>query len=239
MRSASSGGSVDGLCGVFGVDDCSSSRYSLLYLGRSSSSPTVLMGRPFVPSPLLIALFSKARPNGSFLGVNTSVVSSSPAALSSPPKDSREDLLDFFFPFRDPDRLIAGRTTTGPSSSSSFAAGASPRPSLSAGLKLFLSPDCRNGLRPAFAPNTGLTGCGSVIARYLDKRLFVQLNGSRKVIGILRGYDVFLNIVLDEAVEEKDGGEKERIGMVVIRGNSVVMLEALERIGGDDRRGDR
>ncbi|CVK84673.1 small nuclear ribonucleoprotein G [Fusarium sp. NRRL 25303] len=50
---------------------------------------------------------------------------------------------------------------------------------------------------------------------------------------------VFLNIVLDEAVEEKDGGEKERIGMVVIRGNSVVMLEALERIGGDDRRGDR
>ena len=26
--------------------------------------------------------------------------------------------------------------------------------------------------------------------QYLDKRLFVQLNGSRKVIGVLRGYDV-------------------------------------------------
>jgi small nuclear ribonucleoprotein G len=57
--------------------------------------------------------------------------------------------------------------------------------------------------------------------------------------------------VLDDAVEEKDGGEKVRLGMVVssqtfqmygaiqlltlpkvIRGNSVVMLEALERIGG-------
>ncbi|KAL1651240.1 Serine/threonine-protein kinase smg1 [Diplodia intermedia] len=71
--------------------------------------------------------------------------------------------------------------------------------------------------------------------QYLDKRLFVQLNGSRKVIGVLRGYDVFLNIVLDEAVEEKPGGEKVRIGMCVIRGNSVVMLEALERIGGDER----
>ncbi len=47
---------------------------------------------------------------------------------------------------------------------------------------------------------------------------------------------VFLNIVLDEAVEEKPGGERERLGMVVIRGNSVVMLEALERMG-DDRRG--
>lgn len=46
---------------------------------------------------------------------------------------------------------------------------------------------------------------------------------------------VFLNIVLDDAVEEKPGGERERLGMVVIRGNSVVMLEALERMG-DDRR---
>lgn len=26
--------------------------------------------------------------------------------------------------------------------------------------------------------------------QYLDKRVFVQLNGSRKVIGVLRGYDV-------------------------------------------------
>ncbi|KAI9893437.1 MAG: Serine/threonine-protein kinase smg1 [Vezdaea aestivalis] len=73
------------------------------------------------------------------------------------------------------------------------------------------------------------------LKKYLDKRLFVQLNGSRKVLGVLRGYDPFLNIVLDDAVEEGPGGEKTAIGMVVIRGNSVVMLEALERIGGGDR----
>jgi small nuclear ribonucleoprotein G len=41
------------------------------------------------------------------------------------------------------------------------------------------------------------------------------MNGSRKVIGVLRGYDVFLNIVLDQAIEEKPGGGKEPIGMVV------------------------
>ncbi|KAL1990262.1 hypothetical protein VTN49DRAFT_6101 [Thermomyces lanuginosus] len=68
------------------------------------------------------------------------------------------------------------------------------------------------------------------LKKYMEKRLFVQLNGNRKVIGVLRGYDVFMNIVLDEAVEEKANGEKEKLGMVVIRGNSVVMLEALERI---------
>jgi small nuclear ribonucleoprotein G len=64
----------------------------------------------------------------------------------------------------------------------------------------------------------------------MEKRLFVQLNGARKVIGVLRGYDVFLNIVLDDAVEEKANGERARLGTVVIRGNSVVMLEALERM---------
>ncbi|KAI5290485.1 hypothetical protein KEM54_001410 [Ascosphaera aggregata] len=81
------------------------------------------------------------------------------------------------------------------------------------------------------------------LKKYMEKRLFVQLNGNRKVIGVLRGYDfvrmakcltivqqVFMNLVLDEAVEEKNNGEKARLGMVTIRGNSVVMLEALERI---------
>jgi small nuclear ribonucleoprotein G len=82
----------------------------------------------------------------------------------------------------------------------------------------------------------------------------VSLNGSRKVQGTLRGYDVYLNVVLDEAVEEKKDGGKERLGMVVIRGNAVVMLEvrisaymqhhnpadliqALDRINTDDHRG--
>lgn len=64
----------------------------------------------------------------------------------------------------------------------------------------------------------------------MDKRVFIQLNGSRKVTGILRGYDVFLNVVLDDATEEKKSGEKESIGQVVIRGNSVVMMEALEKV---------
>ncbi|ORX95779.1 like-Sm ribonucleo protein [Basidiobolus meristosporus CBS 931.73] len=68
------------------------------------------------------------------------------------------------------------------------------------------------------------------LKKYMDKHLFIQLNGSRKVTGVLRGFDPFMNIVLDDAVEEVSSTEKHNIGMVVIRGNSVVMLEALERI---------
>ena len=95
--------------------------------------------------------------------------------------------------------------------------------------------------------------------RYMDKRLFLQLNGARTVTGVLRGFDPFMNLVMDEVVDETH--DKEELGMVVsvqidrwdvdgcgrsrsgrndansrtcirqvIRGNSVVMLEALERI---------
>jgi hypothetical protein len=45
------------------------------------------------------------------------------------------------------------------------------------------------------------------------------------LVTILTSSQVYLNIVLDDALEEKPGGEKARIGMVVIRGNAVVMLE--------------
>lgn len=49
----------------------------------------------------------------------------------------------------------------------------------------------------------------------MEKRLFIQLNGGRKVTGILRGYDPFMNLVLDNTVEEVSATEKHNIGMVV------------------------
>lgn len=55
----------------------------------------------------------------------------------------------------------------------------------------------------------------------------MKLNGNRSVIGTLRGFDQFLNVVLDEAV---DGASKESMGMIVVRGNSISLLEPLERI---------
>jgi small nuclear ribonucleoprotein G len=58
----------------------------------------------------------------------------------------------------------------------------------------------------------------------------VRLNGGRVCQGILRGYDPFMNLVVDQVVEEGPRGEKHSLGMVVIRGNSIVLIEAMERI---------
>lgn len=50
----------------------------------------------------------------------------------------------------------------------------------------------------------------------MDKRLFLNLQGNRKISGVLRGFDIFLNLVLDEAQEENlEGGDKRKMGLVV------------------------
>ena len=67
------------------------------------------------------------------------------------------------------------------------------------------------------------------LKRYMDKALAVKVNGNRKVSGVLRGYDQFLNLGLEAAIEDPDGQEVP-IGMVVLRGNSIIQLQSLARL---------
>lgn len=43
----------------------------------------------------------------------------------------------------------------------------------------------------------------------------LKLNGGRTVTGILRGFDPFMNVVIDDTVEECKDGTRNNIGMVV------------------------
>ncbi|KIZ02206.1 putative small nuclear ribonucleoprotein G [Monoraphidium neglectum] len=65
------------------------------------------------------------------------------------------------------------------------------------------------------------------LRKFMDKKLSIKLNANRHVTGTLRGFDPFMNIVLDNTVDMK---AKQDIGMVVIRGNSIITLEAMEPI---------
>ena len=58
--------------------------------------------------------------------------------------------------------------------------------------------------------NTVLT-----LQQFMDKKLFIHLQGGRKVSGVLRGYDLFLNLVIDDALEETTPAQKHPIGTVV------------------------
>jgi small nuclear ribonucleoprotein G len=62
----------------------------------------------------------------------------------------------------------------------------------------------------------------------MERRIAIKLNAGRKVVGVLRGFDPFMNIVLEEADEFLTEQSVTRIGMVVIRGSSILQMECLE-----------
>ncbi|KAL7419052.1 hypothetical protein Q5752_005888 [Cryptotrichosporon argae] len=66
------------------------------------------------------------------------------------------------------------------------------------------------------------------LKKFMDRRLFLHLQGGRQVSGVLRGFDMFLNLVVDQAFEELGAGQRRACGMVVIRGNSVSTMELLD-----------
>ena len=72
-------------------------------------------------------------------------------------------------------------------------------------------------------------GYGPDLRKYVDKHLLIRLNAKRKIAGLLIGYDHFMNIVLDKAIEHV-GKETKEIGKCMIRGNSVIMWECLDKI---------
>ena len=68
------------------------------------------------------------------------------------------------------------------------------------------------------------------LKKFMDKKVLVKLPTGMTVEGVLRGFDPFMNMVLDESIGTNKAGEKESIGMIVVRGNSCVMMEAKDRI---------
>ena len=52
---------------------------------------------------------------------------------------------------------------------------------------------------------------GPDLKKYMDKRLQLKLNGNRHVTGVLRGFDQFMNLVLDETIEEVSASERNEV----------------------------
>ncbi|CAH8580256.1 unnamed protein product [Schistosoma rodhaini] len=68
------------------------------------------------------------------------------------------------------------------------------------------------------------------LKKYLDKRLRLKLNANREVVGVLRGFDAFMNIVVSDAYEVTKDGNQIKIDMAVVRGNSINIVEGVDRI---------
>ena len=70
------------------------------------------------------------------------------------------------------------------------------------------------------------------MAKYMDKEVRVKFMGGRECVGVLKGYDALLNLVLDETKEFlKDPDDPYRLldetralGLTVLRGTSVMLV---------------
>ena len=49
----------------------------------------------------------------------------------------------------------------------------------------------------------------------MGKKLFIRLQSGHKISGTLRGYDLFLNLVIDDAQEETIPAQRHPIGVIV------------------------
>jgi len=65
----------------------------------------------------------------------------------------------------------------------------------------------------------------------VDKKMLVILRDGRKLYGVLRSYDQFANLVLEDTVERIFHGStyaNTRIGVLLIRGENVVLLGEID-----------
>lgn len=72
---------------------------------------------------------------------------------------------------------------------------------------------------------------GTALADELDKKLLVQLRDGRKILGYLRSFDQFANLVLDGAIERIIVGEQYcdcPLGLQLIRGENVVLMGEID-----------
>ncbi|MBN2566840.1 small nuclear ribonucleoprotein [Candidatus Woesearchaeota archaeon] len=57
-----------------------------------------------------------------------------------------------------------------------------------------------------------------------NRRVIVDLKNGKQFMGKLKAFDIHINIVLEEAEEHENGSLKRKLGVVFVRGDTIIMI---------------
>ncbi|MDP2750032.1 MAG: small nuclear ribonucleoprotein [Nanoarchaeota archaeon] len=57
-----------------------------------------------------------------------------------------------------------------------------------------------------------------------DKKIIVELKNGKQYVGLLKSFDIHINIVLENAEERENGEVKRKLGVVFIRGDTIILV---------------
>lgn len=60
--------------------------------------------------------------------------------------------------------------------------------------------------------------------RARNKRVLIELKNGTQYIGILKAFDIHINVALEEAEERKDGETVRKLGILFVRGDTITII---------------
>ncbi|MCK5025443.1 MAG: small nuclear ribonucleoprotein [Nanoarchaeota archaeon] len=60
--------------------------------------------------------------------------------------------------------------------------------------------------------------------RARDKKVIVELKNGKQFTGMLKAFDIHINVVLEEAEERVEGELKRKLGVLFIRGDTIILI---------------
>ena len=57
-----------------------------------------------------------------------------------------------------------------------------------------------------------------------DKRIIVELKNGKQYVGLLKAFDIHINVVLEDAEERENNEVKRKLGKIFVRGDTITII---------------
>ena len=67
-----------------------------------------------------------------------------------------------------------------------------------------------------------------ILNKSRDKKVIIELKNGKQIRGVLKAFDIHINIVLEGAEEYQDNELKRKLGSAFIRGDTIILVSPSE-----------